>query len=183
MPEGIVVRGKARWAGACSLCLREISSDRDVAVDGELFETASRRRRDLPAAGHAIDLEPLVRDALLLELPLAPACASDWRPTLPGPGGHDDDDASRSIPVGRRSPSSSSDDRLQPTRRAITLQEHSMAVPKRKTPSSEDAPAPPVQLLCRASRSLCPNCGAVKHPHIVCSNCGYYRGRQVIDVD
>jgi large subunit ribosomal protein L32 len=35
----------------------------------------------------------------------------------------------------------------------------------------------------RSARSLCPNCGAVKQPHIVCSNCGWYGGRQVIDVD
>jgi large subunit ribosomal protein L32 len=59
-----------------------------------------------------------------------------------------------------------------------------MAVPKRKTPRAKtrsrraanwrlDAPA----------RSLCPNCGATKLPHVVCSNCGWYRGRAVIDVD
>lgn len=58
-----------------------------------------------------------------------------------------------------------------------------MAVPKRKTTrahtrsrragnSKLEAPA----------RSLCPHCGAVKVPHIVCGNCGHYRGRQVIDV-
>ena len=29
----------------------------------------------------------------------------------------------------------------------------------------------------------CPNCGAVKQPHIVCGNCGWYAGRQVIDVE
>jgi large subunit ribosomal protein L32 len=32
------------------------------------------------------------------------------------------------------------------------------------------------------ARSVCPQCGAVKLPHRVCSNCGTYRGRQVIDV-
>ncbi|MSX32547.1 MAG: 50S ribosomal protein L32, partial [Actinobacteria bacterium] len=34
----------------------------------------------------------------------------------------------------------------------------------------------------RAPRSTCPTCGATKLPHIVCGNCGTYRGRQVIDV-
>lgn len=30
------------------------------------------------------------------------------------------------------------------------------------------------------SRSVCPRCGAVKLPHHVCSNCGYYKDREVI---
>ena len=59
-----------------------------------------------------------------------------------------------------------------------------MPVPKRKTPEEQDAPAPRVQLASAApARSTCPNCGAVKQPHIVCSNCGWYGGRQVIDVE
>jgi large subunit ribosomal protein L32 len=31
-------------------------------------------------------------------------------------------------------------------------------------------------------RSLCPRCGAVKVPHVVCHQCGWYHGRQAIDV-
>ncbi len=27
----------------------------------------------------------------------------------------------------------------------------------------------------------CPNCGASKEMHRACKNCGYYRGRQVIE--
>ena len=33
------------------------------------------------------------------------------------------------------------------------------------------------------SRSVCPNCGEVKLPHRVCSSCGYYRKREVIEID
>lgn len=33
------------------------------------------------------------------------------------------------------------------------------------------------------ARSLCPQCGEVKLPHRVCPNCGYYKGREVIQVD
>jgi large subunit ribosomal protein L32 len=32
------------------------------------------------------------------------------------------------------------------------------------------------------SSSLCPNCGEVKLPHRVCGHCGYYRGREAIEV-
>jgi large subunit ribosomal protein L32 len=26
----------------------------------------------------------------------------------------------------------------------------------------------------------CPNCGALQEPHMVCNNCGYYKGQQVL---
>ncbi len=59
-----------------------------------------------------------------------------------------------------------------------------MAVPKKKMSKSKtrmrrasawrlEAPA----------RSTCPRCGAVKLPHVVCNNCGWYGGRQAIEVD
>lgn len=28
----------------------------------------------------------------------------------------------------------------------------------------------------------CSHCGSVTYPHTVCSNCGYYKGKQVVDV-
>lgn len=31
------------------------------------------------------------------------------------------------------------------------------------------------------SFSLCSNCGAPKLPHKACPECGYYRGRQVVE--
>lgn len=33
----------------------------------------------------------------------------------------------------------------------------------------------------RPGASICPNCGEVKLPHRVCSHCGQYRGREVIE--
>ena len=35
------------------------------------------------------------------------------------------------------------------------------------------------------SRKLvnCPNCGESRLPHHVCQNCGFYKGREVVDVD
>ena len=32
-------------------------------------------------------------------------------------------------------------------------------------------------------RSVCPRCGAAKLPHVVCGNCGWYHGRQAIEVE
>ena len=32
------------------------------------------------------------------------------------------------------------------------------------------------------ARSVCPNCQTVKLPHVVCPNCGWYKGRQAIEV-
>jgi large subunit ribosomal protein L32 len=58
-----------------------------------------------------------------------------------------------------------------------------MAVPKKKTSKAKtrsrrasnwtlDIPA----------RSVCPNCGQSKVPHLVCPNCGWYKNRQALDV-
>ena len=87
VPDGIVARGElhARWEGECSNCLRELAADLDVGV-GELFEPHPLDEDTYPIEGHEIDLEQLVRDALVLELPLAPACddAQCAPATVPG---------------------------------------------------------------------------------------------------
>jgi uncharacterized protein len=77
VPDGVVARGTvtAHWSGECSVCLRDLSDDLGVAVS-ELFEAHSVDGETYPLLGHEIDLEQLVRDAVLLELPLAPTCAS-----------------------------------------------------------------------------------------------------------
>jgi uncharacterized protein len=77
VPDGIVTRGsvRAQWEGDCGVCLRALAGELDVVVS-ELFEDAPAEGDTYPLLGHHIDLEQLVRDALLLELPLAPTCAS-----------------------------------------------------------------------------------------------------------
>jgi uncharacterized protein len=77
VPDGIVARGTvhARWESECSNCLRDLAADLDAGV-GELYESAPVDGETYPIEGHEIDLEQLVRDAVLLELPLAPTCAA-----------------------------------------------------------------------------------------------------------
>ena len=59
-----------------------------------------------------------------------------------------------------------------------------MAVPKKKTSKakgrSRRASAWRIQ---PGGRSVCVRCGAVKLPHRVCGNCGWYRDRQAIVVE
>ncbi len=58
-----------------------------------------------------------------------------------------------------------------------------MAVPKRKTSKSkrdkrrthDKATAPAVV--------LCPNCKEPKAPHMICPKCGFYRGKQHLEIE
>ena len=78
VPEGIVVRGNivATWNSACSRCIEPVGGEISVHVD-ELFETHPLEGETYKLDEDVIDLEPLVRDALVLELPLAPLCKAD----------------------------------------------------------------------------------------------------------
>jgi uncharacterized protein len=79
VPEGLVVRGaiKGTWKAACSRCLTPVTGDLSVWV-GELYERQPLEGETyLLPEGDVIDLEPLVRDALLLELPAVPLCRTD----------------------------------------------------------------------------------------------------------
>lgn len=78
VPEGIVVRGRVRgrWEAECSRCLAPTGHDFDVAIH-ELFELEPVEGETYPLDGEALDLEPAVRDAVLLDLPRAPLCRVD----------------------------------------------------------------------------------------------------------
>ena len=79
---GITVGGHvtAPWEGECRRCLDLVSGTMDVALH-EVFELAPSDGETYPIEGDDVDLEPVVRDALLLDLPLAPLCRDD----CPGP--------------------------------------------------------------------------------------------------
>jgi uncharacterized protein len=76
--DGIVLRGSihAPWQAACSRCLRPVTGEISVHVD-ELFEPAPLAGETYLLEEDTLDLAPLVRDAILLELPGAPLCADD----------------------------------------------------------------------------------------------------------
>lgn len=75
IPDGIVVRGRviAHWRGECRLCTEPVEADLDLPI-GELFELEPVEGETYPIVGLEIDLDQVVRDTVLPELPLAPAC-------------------------------------------------------------------------------------------------------------
>ncbi|MSV40726.1 MAG: 50S ribosomal protein L32 [Actinobacteria bacterium] len=59
-----------------------------------------------------------------------------------------------------------------------------MAVPKRKTSRSKTHSRRSANRSIKpAPKSVCPNCATAKPPHIVCANCGWYKGRVAVSVD
>ena len=86
--EGIVVRGtiSATWRGDCARCLTPLARPLELHVD-ELFEPDPVPGETYLLDGHELDPDQLVRDAVLLELPLAPHCD----PPCPMPAEASDD--------------------------------------------------------------------------------------------
>ncbi len=82
--EAIVATGtvSSRWEGACRRCLGPAAGRLEVEVR-ELFEAASDEEETYPLTGDRVDLEPLVRDAVLLELPQAPLCSEECKGLCP----------------------------------------------------------------------------------------------------
>lgn len=58
-----------------------------------------------------------------------------------------------------------------------------MAVPKKKMSRSRTRQRKAAWKLSRPTVSVCPQCKAAKVPHRACANCGYYKGREVLEVD
>lgn len=54
-----------------------------------------------------------------------------------------------------------------------------MAVPKKKISKSRRGMRRAHDALKAVNSVECPNCGARKLPHHICSSCGHYKGRQV----
>ncbi len=79
--EVVLVTGTAlvRLHGYCTRCLREIASTEEVELQ-ELFCYPGKESDDEEASrieGESIDLEPVLRDAVVLDLPFTPLCRPD----------------------------------------------------------------------------------------------------------
>ncbi|HEY3809999.1 MAG TPA: DUF177 domain-containing protein [Acidimicrobiales bacterium] len=87
----VVARIHAPWEGECRRCLRPLGSELHCEVR-ELYRTrtadeaADPDEDTYPLDGDQLDLRPLVRDALLLALPLAPLCRDDCLGLCPACG-------------------------------------------------------------------------------------------------
>ncbi len=81
---GILVTGEvdADWSGQCRRCLEPVSGELAVEVR-ELFEEGGDYERSYPLRGDQLDLEPMARDAIVLELPLAPLCQEGCKGLCP----------------------------------------------------------------------------------------------------
>ena len=75
---GVAVEGTvtAPWVGECRRCLAPATGELVVAVR-ELYTEDGDGEDTYPLHDDTVDLEPLVHDAVLLELPQAPLCRPD----------------------------------------------------------------------------------------------------------
>ncbi len=87
VPEAVIARGvvESLWEGACRRCLTAVSGALRSDVV-EVFEKKPTTDHTYPLQGDQLDLEPLARDAVLLELPQAPLCHEECQGLCPGCG-------------------------------------------------------------------------------------------------
>jgi uncharacterized protein len=92
LSDGIVVTGtvSAPWTGPCRRCLVAVEGVLRSPVD-ELFQAEPNTEDAFELHGDQLDLEPVVREALLLELPLAPLCRPDCAGLCPVCGANRND--------------------------------------------------------------------------------------------
>ncbi|UNK72564.1 DUF177 domain-containing protein [Microbacterium sp. H1-D42] len=76
--EGILVSGTvdAEYVGVCGRCLTDISAPVEVEFQ-ELFAYPGQEETDFEVQDDHVDLETLVRDAMVLSLPFQPVCQPD----------------------------------------------------------------------------------------------------------
>jgi uncharacterized protein len=78
----------APWVGECRRCLKPVDGVLHTHVR-EMYrprgpgEADDEDEETYPLSGEQLDLRPLVRDAILLDLPIAPLCREDCRGLCP----------------------------------------------------------------------------------------------------
>jgi uncharacterized protein len=80
LSDGIVVAGTVRapWEGECRRCLETVRGALEVEVH-EVFMAEGDPDEIYLIEGDEIDLRPMVRDAVVLNLPHAPLCRPECR--------------------------------------------------------------------------------------------------------
>ncbi len=68
------------WEGECRRCLQSVAGRVEAEVR-EIFQAVPVEGETWPVEGDAVDLAPVLREAILLTLPLVPLCSED----CPGP--------------------------------------------------------------------------------------------------
>ncbi len=93
--EGMAASGtvSARWIGPCRRCLSSVEGTIGIEIR-EIFESEPTEGETWPILDERIDLTPVVREAVLLALPLAPLCEESCRGPEPDrfPTGVPDDE-------------------------------------------------------------------------------------------
>ena len=97
----VVVTGTLRfpWEGDCRRCLQPVSGTVEAEVR-EVFEPTPVEAETWPLDGDTVDLGPMLREVVLLTLPLVPLCSEDcsgpdperFPTTVEGEGGAADGD-------------------------------------------------------------------------------------------
>ena len=88
---GVMVTGTvtAPWRGMCRRCASPVEGVLRIPVRERFSDAGTADGRDrgddeaYPIVGDQLDLGPMVRDAVILELPLAPLCREDCRGLCP----------------------------------------------------------------------------------------------------
>jgi len=76
--EEIISQGVIRvdWSGPCRRCLEDQTSSTAIELR-EVFQLRAIEGETYPLAENEVDLEPMVREVVLLNLPVAPLCSLD----------------------------------------------------------------------------------------------------------
>jgi uncharacterized metal-binding protein YceD (DUF177 family) len=85
--EGVLVTGEvdAPLVGSCARCLERVEDTLELdlqelfAYEGSTTEATSEEDEVRLVQGDHLDLQPMVRDAVVLALPLSPVCSDDCR--------------------------------------------------------------------------------------------------------
>jgi len=100
--EGLMADGtiSAAWKAECRRCLKPVDGRVDVEFR-EVFERHPKEGETYQLGQEEVDLEPLIREAVLLALPLTPLCGVDCAGICPTCGADLNEGPCGCAPAGR----------------------------------------------------------------------------------